>query len=204
MGAFCNCFTVAFYFFHVNAYYVPRGVKQSSQDQLQTPKTWWFETHLLRGILRSKVSEGLCLSWFSQSFLQLFSLIKWSGSQGSQQGTQFLIWNLLLNYKIYLYSNSAFSCFFLVWWVHMTLSINGFSCDFPTNRGILKAQFEGVNPALHSSLESLELVGGFPRWLAMAIEWKPSKNPRPLVVLLGGGFRYFLFSSLFGEDSHFD
>ena len=23
-------------------------------------------------------------------------------------------------------------------------------------------------------------------------------------VLLGGGFKYFLFSPLFGEDSHFD
>ena len=26
----------------------------------------------------------------------------------------------------------------------------------------------------------------------------------PLQAKLGGGFKYFLFSSLFGEDSHFD
>ena len=25
-----------------------------------------------------------------------------------------------------------------------------------------------------------------------------------LCILLGGGFKYFLFSPLFGEDSHFD
>ena len=25
-----------------------------------------------------------------------------------------------------------------------------------------------------------------------------------IYIYLGGGFKYFLFSSLFGEDSHFD
>ena len=43
----------------------------------------------------------------------------------------------------------------------------------------------------------------FPVWQgqipANQLMWKVSKYPN-----LGGGFKYFLFSSLFGEDSHFD
>ena len=33
------------------------------------------------------------------------------------------------------------------------------------------------------------------------IQIPPSKN---VWMYMGGGFKYFLFSSLFGEDSHFD
>ena len=44
------------------------------------------------------------------------------------------------------------------------------------------------------------------------LKWIPSKETKVLTVMvmrrvdskLGGGFTYFLFSPLFGEDSHFD
>ena len=35
-------------------------------------------------------------------------------------------------------------------------------------------------------------------------QWKGKKKGKRNHSLLGGGFKYFLFSPLFGEDSHFD
>ena len=36
------------------------------------------------------------------------------------------------------------------------------------------------------------------------IQFQPQGGFNPIYFYLGGGFKYFLFSPLFGEDSHFD
>lgn len=75
-------FYVVFHFFHVNASYVQRRQTVISGPIANPQNLVVWKS--FEGNIAVQGLWGLCLSWFSQSFLQLFSRIKWSGSQGSK------------------------------------------------------------------------------------------------------------------------
>ena len=54
------------------------------------------------------------------------------------------------------------------------------------------------HPDASHGLQAFQWVG------AKTVKGQMAKEKKKQQQKLGGGFKYFLFSSLFGEDSHFD
>ena len=82
--------------------------------------------------------------------------------------------------------------------VHLSLHL----IDFP---GINRGKHRKKNIYLEPNVRPLFLKGPNPRKQGR----NSNQNSQAMWVLyiyiyLGGGFKYFLFSSLLGEDSHFD
>ncbi len=84
-----------------------------------------------------------------------------------------------------------------------------FPLGWPIFRGeLLVSGRVGVQFCLHVQI-SIPLVDGFPLLFNIPrddlfdVGWKPDWVT-VILLILGGGFKYFLFSPLFGEDSHFD
>ena len=79
------------------------------------------------------------------------------------------------------------------------------SCDYTTTRETRVAKQDTYN-CLHRDFDTAGLAKRFPSHHPKPPVNCPMSPPRECCgnEFLGGGFKYFLFSRLFGEDSHFD